>query len=536
MTKDITQLGEPADVLGVADYSLIPSLMFGTGAKRFATRYLGFVANQIGFAYTAKSKGAAQLTSTNWYKVLAEPGVHIGRSNPAADPSGYQLLEMLKLAEAYYHDPSISADVLKNSPDSSVAETETSLLAALQTGQIDYLAIYRSDALEGHFRFINLPAAISLSDPALAKTYATVTVEGATGLVKGKPIIYGLTIPTNAPNPSLARQFVAFVLGPKGQSIMSANGFKVLSPALASSTARCPRRSVRSRRPGRGRPHWDDRIPGRFRPRAAVRRVPGRHVGTRRRAHRLHHPSPRAARDDVDTGEPYSRCRDDRDPGRHPVEPPGRRHHRGGCHGAGRSLRLRACSAPVPGPATSCRRSWTSRSWCRTPSRASPCCSSSGAPAGWVRSEPRWDLLLRVAVGIIVAMLFVSAPFAVNSPQGRVRVDRTGLRESSSQSRPLLPRHAFRRVTLPLSVRGILTGAVLVYARSLSEFGAVVILAFYPVTAPVEVYNLFLRTGLTESASAAVLLLAVALATFLVLRALASGWVFSGADRDRRRA
>lgn len=240
MTHDITQLGEPDDVLGVADYSLIPTEMFGAGAKRFATWYIGFVANQIGFAYTANSKGASQLTPTNWYRILAEPGVRIGRSNPAADPSGYQLLEMLKLAEAYYHDPAISAAVLKNSPDSSEAETETSLIAALQTGQIDYLAIYRSDALEGHFRFISLPAAISLSDPALARTYATVTVEGATGPVTGKPIIYGLTIPTNAPNPSLAQQFIAFVIGPKGQAIMSANGFKVLLPALASSESALP--------------------------------------------------------------------------------------------------------------------------------------------------------------------------------------------------------------------------------------------------------------------------------------------------------
>jgi len=66
MTKDVTQLGEPDDVLGVADYSLIPTEMFGTGAKRFASWYVGFVANQIGFAYTAKSKGASQLTATNW--------------------------------------------------------------------------------------------------------------------------------------------------------------------------------------------------------------------------------------------------------------------------------------------------------------------------------------------------------------------------------------------------------------------------------------------------------------------------------------
>jgi molybdate/tungstate transport system substrate-binding protein len=67
-----------------------------------------------------------------------------------------------------------------------------------------------------------------------------VTVEGATGPVTGKPIIYGLTIPTNAPNPSLAQQFIAFVIGPKGQAIMSANGFKVLLPALASSESALP--------------------------------------------------------------------------------------------------------------------------------------------------------------------------------------------------------------------------------------------------------------------------------------------------------
>lgn len=59
--KAITQLGEPADVLGVADYSLIPAEMFGTGSKQFATWYVGFVSNQITFAYTSHSKGAGSL-------------------------------------------------------------------------------------------------------------------------------------------------------------------------------------------------------------------------------------------------------------------------------------------------------------------------------------------------------------------------------------------------------------------------------------------------------------------------------------------
>ena len=239
--KAITQLGEPADVLGVADYSLIPAEMFGSGSKQFATWYVGFVSNQITFAYTSHSKGAGQLNSTNWYRVLAQPGVHIGRSNPAADPSGYQILQMLKLAEGYYHDPSISASVLKNSPDSSVAETETSLIAALESGQLDYLAIYRSDALQNHFKYINLPPQISLSDPALAKAYATVSTQGATGAsVKAKPIIYGLTVPSTAPDRALGDEFVAFVLSPQGQAIMRANGFVVIAPALAGDQSALP--------------------------------------------------------------------------------------------------------------------------------------------------------------------------------------------------------------------------------------------------------------------------------------------------------
>ena len=77
MVKAVTQLHQPADVLGVADYSLIPKLMFPASA----TWYVGFVSNQITFAYTSHSKGASGLTAANWYKVLAEPGVHIGRLN-----------------------------------------------------------------------------------------------------------------------------------------------------------------------------------------------------------------------------------------------------------------------------------------------------------------------------------------------------------------------------------------------------------------------------------------------------------------------
>jgi len=132
--------------------------------------------------------------------------------------------------------------------------------------------------------------------------------------------------------------------------------------------------------------------------------------------------------------------------------------------------------------------------------------------------------------GIIAAMLFVSAPFAVNS--ARVAFEGIDPRlEQAARSLGATPWHTFRRITLPLGLRGVLTGAVLVYARSISEFGAVVIIAYYPATAPVQIYNLFLQSGLTQSAAAAVVLLIVSLSTFLVFRTLASGRLLARINR-----
>ena len=66
-------------------------------------------------------------------------------------------------------------------------------------------------------------------------------------------------------------------------------------------------------------------------------------------------------------------------------------------------------------------------------------------------------------LGIIAAMLFVSVPFAVNS--ARVAFEAIDPRlELAARSLGATPWYTFRRITLPLGLRGVLTGAVLVYA------------------------------------------------------------------------
>lgn len=122
--------------------------------------------------------------------------------------------------------------------------------------------------------------------------------------------------------------------------------------------------------------------------------------------------------------------------------------------------------------------------------------------------------------GVVVAMLFVSAPYTVNA--ARIGFEAVDPRlEKIARTLGLGPWRTFVRITLPLARRSIMTGITLTYARSISEFGAVIILVYYPMTAPVKIYELFLRFGLEQATAAALLLLIVSLSLFVLLRTLA---------------
>ncbi len=242
MAKQITELYQPADLLAVADYNVIPLELYphGSTTQRYANWYIGFVSNAITFVYTDKSKDASKINSSNWFQILAEPGVQIGRSNPDTDPSGYQTLQMLQLAERYYHKAGLAQAILKNAPEKNIRDTETELIGALQSGQIDYLAIYRSDALQHHFKYLLLPVQINLSDTAYAGEYATVSVGTRNGAMQAQPIIYAVTVPLNAPHPEQASRWIDFLLSAQGQGIMQNNGFEVVKQPIASGFKEVP--------------------------------------------------------------------------------------------------------------------------------------------------------------------------------------------------------------------------------------------------------------------------------------------------------
>jgi molybdate/tungstate transport system substrate-binding protein len=234
MVKQITELHQNADVVAVADYNVIPKYLFGNaGGTQYTNWYVGFVGNAITFVYTDRSKFASEITASNWYDVLARRGVEIGRSNPDTDPSGYQTLQMLELASRYYGKPQLAQAIVANAPPTNMRDTETELIAALESGQIDYLAIYRSDARQHGFRYLQLPPQIDLSEPKDASAYAAANVKTANGTLVAKPIVYALTIPRNAASPQLADEYVRFLLGSEGRAIMTRYGFTTFDRGLA---------------------------------------------------------------------------------------------------------------------------------------------------------------------------------------------------------------------------------------------------------------------------------------------------------------
>lgn len=122
-------------------------------------------------------------------------------------------------------------------------------------------------------------------------------------------------------------------------------------------------------------------------------------------------------------------------------------------------------------------------------------------------------------LGIIAAMLFVSAPlFISGAREAFAKVDPRY--EGVARTLGDVPWRAFRRVTLPLASRGLLASAVVMWARAVSEFGAIVILTYNPKVVSVLSYDRFTSFGLKEALPVAAVLALLALLPLTLLRAL----------------
>jgi molybdate/tungstate transport system substrate-binding protein len=267
--RRVTEQGVEADVLMVADYSLIPIMMYNTTIpgtnQSYGDYYIRFAGDSVVLAYTNQSKHAEEINSTNWYSILMKPDVKFGFPNPLIDALGYRALMTIQLAETYYGNNTIFHELVTDNfdpPISSVPDgsnftilvpavqtpkgnnvvlraSSVELIPLLQSGSIDYCFLYMSNARQYGLGYVELPDEINLGSQQYEDDYQRVAVtfeqqRFATVDMnrEGETIYFGLTIPANAPDPSVAVEFVKFVLAQEGSGVFQSCWQPVFEPSF----------------------------------------------------------------------------------------------------------------------------------------------------------------------------------------------------------------------------------------------------------------------------------------------------------------
>jgi len=145
---------------------------------------------------------------------------------------------------------------------------------------------------------------------------------------------------------------------------------------------------------------------------------------------------------------------------------------------------------------------------------------SRNSPIGKLGSALGLDFVGHPA-GIALAMAFVSLPFLINAARDGfagvpVRLEKAAMTLGAS------PLRVFFTISLPLAWRNILSGLILMFARGMSEFGAVIIIAYHPMVSPVLIYERFGSFGLAYARPVSVLVIGVSLVFFILLRSLSN--------------
>ncbi|WP_321842087.1 extracellular solute-binding protein [Paraburkholderia bannensis] len=188
-------------------------------------------------AYNPKSAYAKQLAASQtaggqpWWRILAQPGLRFGRTDPKIDPQGQNIIFAMKLAERYYKQPGLEKQLLGDTENPQEVFAEGGLLTRLEAGQVDASSGYESAVKSAGLPYIPLPEQINLSNPAYAQDwYNTVSfnIRNPAGELKPitpQPLVFYVAVLKNAPNPVEAKKFAAFALSPQGQAIFKLRGY-----------------------------------------------------------------------------------------------------------------------------------------------------------------------------------------------------------------------------------------------------------------------------------------------------------------------
>jgi molybdate/tungstate transport system substrate-binding protein len=183
----------------------------GAANGNWVSWYSTFTSSDLVLGYDPRTKLGKQLAAGKpWYKVITEPGIIVGRTDPKADPKGRLTVEALDAAARKLHDSALTRALSKF----PIFE-ETSMLARLQAGQLDAGFFYVVEAKTAHVPTVPLTPIYKYAD-------------------------YTLTLLNNAENQSGAEALVAFLLSPKRKAVEKRYGLVPTKPTFSGAASAVP--------------------------------------------------------------------------------------------------------------------------------------------------------------------------------------------------------------------------------------------------------------------------------------------------------
>ncbi|MGH8782940.1 extracellular solute-binding protein [Paraburkholderia sp.] len=203
------------DVFISASPKVNTSLM-GAANGDHVSWYVNFAESPLMIGYNPKSRFAKDFKTKRWDKVLQEPGIRIGRTDPKLDPKGAFTVEMMTKAAQLYQQPDLVEKTLGAPENPEQVLPEETLVGRLQSGQLDAGFFYSTETSD-----LKIP---SLRPAPELQAKAS----------------YTLTILADAPNAAGATRFVNFLLSEKGRALLKEHGVDVIKPTVTGNAQAVP--------------------------------------------------------------------------------------------------------------------------------------------------------------------------------------------------------------------------------------------------------------------------------------------------------
>lgn len=176
-------------------------------------------------AYSPKGSFAQKLAAAGksgaeaWWQVLEEKGMRFGRTDPATDPQGRNIIFVMRLAATLYGQPDLPQRILGPDINPSQIFSEATVEARIQSGELDAASAYKIQPAAFKLPFVTLPDAVNLSDDARKAAYDRASLSLNGKVYRPEPLVYYAAVIEGAAHAAQAAAFVKWLSGGQAQAV-----------------------------------------------------------------------------------------------------------------------------------------------------------------------------------------------------------------------------------------------------------------------------------------------------------------------------